>query len=302
MVLSDDPGLLGPHHGSSPRAPAAGWSRCGWCPRASTCPGWRSASTPPARRRRCSSRRRSAGSCGRGGPARRRASSCRRCPTCCSWPARWRPSATTCSASRTASRRTIRWTPNCAEQRRDRAERLDNGFESLGADAELDQVIFDGSSFGTATPAGSDEEADYLGIPGPARRRPDARPAAAAARKSSCRSAPRRASVAAGRRRTASCANCAANSTRWCRWRTTAPGKPHGWIHNELRRLLRRPADGRRDPRSAAGPHRGGARPEPRAVARQPSACSTGSSGRHSSMMTSPRLSGPTPLITRLIW
>jgi superfamily II DNA or RNA helicase len=42
----------------------------------------------------------------------------------------------------------------------------DNGFESLGADAELDQVIFDGSSFGTATPAGSEEEADYLGIPG----------------------------------------------------------------------------------------------------------------------------------------
>ena len=40
------------------------------------------------------------------------------------------------------------------------------GFTSLGADAELDQVIFDGSSFGTATPAGSDEEADYLGIPG----------------------------------------------------------------------------------------------------------------------------------------
>jgi len=37
---------------------------------------------------------------------------------------------------------------------------------SLGADAELDQVIFDGSSFGTATPAGSDEEADYLGLPG----------------------------------------------------------------------------------------------------------------------------------------
>ena len=43
---------------------------------------------------------------------------------------------------------------------------MDNKFESLGADAELDQVIFDGSSFGTATPAGSDEEADYLGIPG----------------------------------------------------------------------------------------------------------------------------------------
>ncbi|WP_407804125.1 hypothetical protein, partial [Staphylococcus aureus] len=37
---------------------------------------------------------------------------------------------------------------------------------SLGADAELDQVIYDGSSFGTATFAGSDEEADYLGLPG----------------------------------------------------------------------------------------------------------------------------------------
>jgi superfamily II DNA or RNA helicase len=42
----------------------------------------------------------------------------------------------------------------------------DKGFTALGADAELDQVIFDGSCFGTATPAGSDEEADYLGIPG----------------------------------------------------------------------------------------------------------------------------------------
>jgi superfamily II DNA or RNA helicase len=56
-----------------------------------------------------------------------------------------------------------------AEQRRDEPDDPDlkeRGIEYLGADAELDQVIFDGSSFGTATPAGSDEEADYLGIPG----------------------------------------------------------------------------------------------------------------------------------------
>ncbi len=39
-------------------------------------------------------------------------------------------------------------------------------FVSLGAEAELDQVIYDGSSFGTAALAGSAEEADYLGIPG----------------------------------------------------------------------------------------------------------------------------------------
>src|SRR5258705_13655515 len=52
------------------------------------------------------------------------------------------------------------------ERRKSEPSELDNGFESLGADAELDQVIFDGSSFGTATPAGSEEEADYLRIPG----------------------------------------------------------------------------------------------------------------------------------------
>ena len=53
-----------------------------------------------------------------------------------------------------------------AAQKRDEPDDTDTGIEYLGADAELDQVIFDGSSFGTATPAGSDEEADFLGIPG----------------------------------------------------------------------------------------------------------------------------------------
>jgi superfamily II DNA or RNA helicase len=53
-----------------------------------------------------------------------------------------------------------------AAKQKDEAGEMDNGYEMLGADAELDQVIFDGSSFGTATPAGSEEEADYLGIPG----------------------------------------------------------------------------------------------------------------------------------------
>jgi len=39
-------------------------------------------------------------------------------------------------------------------------------YTSLGASAELDQVIYDGDSFGTATFAGSEEEQDYLGLPG----------------------------------------------------------------------------------------------------------------------------------------
>lgn len=41
-----------------------------------------------------------------------------------------------------------------------------SAYESLGAEAELDSLIYDGSSYGTATLAGSDEEADYLGLPG----------------------------------------------------------------------------------------------------------------------------------------
>ena len=79
---------------------SAGWSRCGWSPRASTSRGWPSASTPPAPPRRCTSPRRSAGSSGPAARARPPASSCPACRTCSGWPARWRPSATTCSARR----------------------------------------------------------------------------------------------------------------------------------------------------------------------------------------------------------
>ena len=53
-----------------------------------------------------------------------------------------------------------------ANKQKDEPGEEEKAFTSLGADAELDQVIYDGSSFGTATFAGSDEEADYLGLPG----------------------------------------------------------------------------------------------------------------------------------------
>ncbi|NIJ12701.1 superfamily II DNA or RNA helicase [Saccharomonospora amisosensis] len=42
----------------------------------------------------------------------------------------------------------------------------EKAFTSLGASAELDQVIYDGNSFGTAVFAGSEEEQEYLGLPG----------------------------------------------------------------------------------------------------------------------------------------
>ncbi|CCI83182.1 hypothetical protein HMPREF9719_00040 [Corynebacterium otitidis ATCC 51513] len=39
-------------------------------------------------------------------------------------------------------------------------------YQSIGADAELDSLIYDGSTYGTGTIAGSQEEQDYLGLPG----------------------------------------------------------------------------------------------------------------------------------------
>jgi superfamily II DNA or RNA helicase len=43
---------------------------------------------------------------------------------------------------------------------------LEKRFEALSATAELDQVIFDGTSFGTPVLTGTPEEEEYLGLPG----------------------------------------------------------------------------------------------------------------------------------------
>jgi hypothetical protein len=131
------------------------------------------------------------------------------------------------------------------ERRRSEPTEDDNGFESLGAEAELDQVIFDGSSFGTATPAGSEEEADYLGIPGLLdtdqmrdllRRRQeeqlDRRSRAvgdiqlSTATPSSSRVS-NHGQLRELRRELNTLVSIAHHRT----------GKPHGWIHNELRRI-----------------------------------------------------------------
>jgi superfamily II DNA or RNA helicase len=123
------------------------------------------------------------------------------------------------------------------EKAKSEPSELDNGFEMLGAEAELDQVIFDGSSFGTATPAGSDEEADYLGIPGLL----DA---------TQMRDLLRRRQEEQLDKRTAAGGTVPVTSTTHGQLRdlrrelnalvTLAhhrTGKPHGWIHNELRRI-----------------------------------------------------------------
>ncbi|CAJ1585744.1 DEAD/DEAH box helicase [[Mycobacterium] wendilense] len=121
------------------------------------------------------------------------------------------------------------------EQRKDEPGELDNGFESLGAEAELDQVIFDGSSFGTATPAGSEEEADYLGIPGLLdanqmrdllSRRQDEQ----LQKRTATGELPKVASTHGQLRELRRELNALVSATHH------KSGKPHGWIHNELRR------------------------------------------------------------------
>ena len=113
----------------------------------------------------------------------------------------------------------------------------EQAFTSLGADAELDQVIFDGSSFGTATPAGSDEEADYLGIPGLLdaeqmrellHRRQDEQlqKGGRAGSGAAARPITTHGQIRELRRELNALVSVAHHRT----------GKPHGWIHNELRR------------------------------------------------------------------
>ncbi|OBF17982.1 DEAD/DEAH box helicase [Mycobacterium sp. ACS4331] len=121
------------------------------------------------------------------------------------------------------------------EQRRDEPGEMENGFESLGADAELDQVIFDGASFGTATPAGSEEEADYLGIPGlldagQMRDLLSRRQEEQLQKRTASGDLPQLASTHGQLRELRRELNALVSATHH------KSGKPHGWIHNELRR------------------------------------------------------------------
>ncbi len=118
----------------------------------------------------------------------------------------------------------------------------ENGFTSLGADAELDQVIFDGSSFGTATPAGSDEEADYLGIPGLLdadqmrallHRRQDEQLQKRAQRQQQAGQQAPPAELATVHGQLRELRRELNTLVSIVHHRT---GKPHGWIHSELRR------------------------------------------------------------------
>lgn len=53
-----------------------------------------------------------------------------------------------------------------ANAQRDEPGEQERAFIALGASAELDQVIYDGACFGTAAFATTEDEQDYLGLPG----------------------------------------------------------------------------------------------------------------------------------------
>ncbi|TDB69806.1 DEAD/DEAH box helicase [Micromonospora sp. KC723] len=126
---------------------------------------------------------------------------------------------------------------------------LEKRFTALSATAELDQVIFDGASFGTAAQAGTPEEEEYLGLPGlltadqvsllltkrqaeqlAAQRR---RAAARATEPAAAPPAPPPAPMSAAQRRVA--LRRQLNALVAARHHRT--GQPHGKIHAELRRL-----------------------------------------------------------------
>jgi len=103
----------------------------------------------------------------RADPVRRRACSCRRCPCCWILPLSWNYSAIHVIGKPHREKDSLDDELLIdANKQKDEPGEDEKPFVALAADAELDQVIYDGSSFGTATIAGSAEEADYLGIPG----------------------------------------------------------------------------------------------------------------------------------------
>ncbi|NLU81384.1 DEAD/DEAH box helicase [Rhodococcus sp. HNM0569] len=130
-----------------------------------------------------------------------------------------------------------------ANQQKDEPGEDEKAYTSLGADAELDQVIYDGSSFGTATFSGSDDEADYLGLPGLL----DAEQMRALLRKRQQEQIDKPAAAAAPPTPPPAVSERVASAEQLGKLRKELnslvamhhhrTGKPHGVIHGELRRV-----------------------------------------------------------------
>ena len=129
-----------------------------------------------------------------------------------------------------------------ANRTKDEEGEEEKAFTSLGASAELDQVIYDGSSFGTAAFAGSDDEQEYLGLPGLLepdqvrallRQRQEHQLVEVAKRKAAEPAAPPRAARPQGVQEQLAALRKELNTLVAMHHHRTK--KPHGKIHNALR-------------------------------------------------------------------
>ena len=117
---------------------------------------------------------------------------------------------------------------------------LEGSYEALESDAHFDRVLFDGGEYGALAMAGSEEEREFLGIPGllePEQvtsllRERQKNQQQRSSRHSSTPAAPTHRDVTALRKELSSLVS------GWAR-RT---GTPHGQVHNELRRRSGGPA------------------------------------------------------------
>ena len=121
-------------------------------------------------------------------------------------------------------------------------------FEALESEAEFDRVLFDGDEFGAGAAIGSEEEADFLGLPG--LLEPDQVSVLLKQRQaeqlSSGRFAKRTATVGTTTHRTVGTLRKELNSMVGAWHHRT--GQPHGVIHAELRRVCGGPPAAQADP------------------------------------------------------
>lgn len=119
-------------------------------------------------------------------------------------------------------------------------------FEALGSQASFDRVLFDGGEFGTGGEIGSEDELDFLGIPGlldaeqmgTLLRQRQADQQSRRRRKTAAEPEAPAAAVMDHRQLTELRNELAKNVNAW----SARSGMPHGLVHSELRRICGGPA------------------------------------------------------------
>jgi len=131
-----------------------------------------------------------------------------------------------------------------ANRQQDEPGEDEKAFESLSASAELDQVIYDGSSFGTAAFAGSAEEEEFIGLPGllePDQVRDLLRQRQTKQLETRSRQAEEQPAAVRDRSVAERLAGLRKELNTLVAMYHHRTSKPHGMIHNELRRVCEGP-------------------------------------------------------------